>query len=144
MYLKLVYRRYNMNNLQDIGKENWSIVILFVIISMFIMTLLPDKGLEWISFVAIALIIGLFNSFALSSKSDNFSKNSKKFLLFRIGWSLTFSFYVIFTEMKIFPDFGLYIVILFYFLAIFDILLNIFSRQIATEVGPGFMPKKII
>ena len=84
------------------------------------------------------------NSFALSSKSDNVSKNSKKFLIYRISWSLAFSIYVIFEEMNVFPDFGLYIVILFYFLAIFDIMLNIFSREIATEVGPGFMPKRIV
>ena len=133
-----------MNNFQDIGKENWIIVFLFILISFFIMTILPHKGLEWISFVAIALIICLFNSFALSSKSDNFSKNSKKFLIYRISWSLAFSIYVIFEEMNVFPDFGLYIVILFYFLAIFDIMLNIFSREIATEVGPGFMPKRIV
>lgn len=71
-----------MTDFQNIGKENWVILFLFITLSAFILKMFPDKGLEWISFVAIALIIALFNSFALSSKSNTFSKTSKKFLIY--------------------------------------------------------------
>ncbi len=133
-----------MTDFQNIGKENWIIIFLFIILSAFIIKMFPDGGLEWISFVAIALIIALFNSFALSIKSNTFSKTSKKFLIYRIIWSSSFSIYVILIEFGFLPNLGIYVVLMFYFLAIFDIILNIFSRDIGSEVGPGFMPKKII
>ena len=133
-----------MNDFQNISKENWIIIFLFISLSAFIMKMFPNGGLEWISFVAIALIIALFNSFALSSKLNTFSKNSKKYLIYRILWSSSFSLYVILIEFSLLPNLGIVVILLFYFLAIFDIILNIFIREIGSEVGPGFMPKKII
>ena len=130
-----------MKDYLDIGRENWVIIFVFIVITLFIMKGLPNRGLEWLSFVICALIIGISNSIALSNKSENFSETSKKFLIYRICWSLSFSLYVILFEINIFPNFGIYVVILFYCLAIFDIFLNIFNHVITTEVGPGFMPK---
>lgn len=136
-----------MDNFQNIGKENWIIIFLFISISAFITKIFPHKGLEWISFFVIALLICFANVFVLSMKSNSFSNASKKFLIFRIAWSLAFSIYVILVQLDIldvYPNIGLLVVIIFYVLAIVDILVNMFSRVITTEIGPGFIPKNII
>lgn len=132
-----------MNNNQYLGKENWFIVILFFSVTMLIMKTLPHKGLEWISFVLCTIIIGITNSVVLSLRANTFSKISKEFLGYRIFWSLSFSIYVILMELKVFPNFGLFLAIFFYCLALIDIGLNIFISIITTEVGPGFIPKNL-
>lgn len=133
-----------MGNYQELGKQNWLIIALFIFISFSELKVLPLKGLEWLSFVICALIICFSNSFVLSTKNESFSKISKKFLLFRISWSFSFSLYIILIKSKIFPDLGILLILFFYFLGFLDILFNIFNKEITLEVGPGFMPKNII
>ncbi len=132
-----------MNSNQYLDKENWFIILIFIGVTLLIMKTLPHKGLEWVSFVLVTSIIGITNSIVLSIRSYSFSKISKRFLGYRIFWSLSFSIYVILMEFKIFPNYGLYLAIFFYCLALLDIVLNILISIITTEVGPGFIPKNL-
>lgn len=134
----MVYSKQSGNNDLNrtilIGIENWLLIILFIV---FLRTI--QEG--WIAYGVCAFLVGVANFVILIFDPLLYSKKTKKFLLYRIGWSISCSIIIFLIYEQILHNFELLLVLTFYLLALFDILINISSRTITLEIGPGFIPK---
>lgn len=123
-----------------IGLRNFILLAIFLFSSFLIYSFFPNQGLEWISFVLCSFIIGLANLFILGKQTKLFSSNVKGFLLFRILWSLTFSFYMLLIFFTSFHGLGLSFLLIFFIAIFFDVLANILFQELNNSLGPPFIP----